>query len=294
MPKTKNKPANLEVKLPSKEAVFKKVVSEIKEESKSAMELQDAIHLIEGRESDERFEQARTTLENRLKKVKDPEEKATCYYYLLRLLLREHLLFETKEARDLYHEMWSNLMECEAAYRKRYTAKKDPTEKKIIRAQIIAFFQLADSYLNVLENIYYKRGFIEAKERTYENQMYFRNRHALFTGKHFTHLGHFFLDKTSRYGHSFGRWGITVLVFISLFAGVYAWIDWLSVKSMFATYANPSGFFDYFYFSLVTFTTLGYGDIVPVTVLEKVVSGLEVLLGFIMLGVFINLIQRKL
>lgn len=39
------------------------------------------------------------------------------------------------------------------------------------------------------------------------------------------------------------------------------------------------GFFDFLYFSLVTATTLGYGDIVPVTPAARVVVCIEVLLG---------------
>ncbi|MCF7836994.1 potassium channel family protein [Candidatus Gracilibacteria bacterium] len=90
-----------------------------------------------------------------------------------------------------------------------------------------------------------------------------------------------------------GRWGFTVLLFISFFAGIYALLDLVSPTSMFADYVNRSGFFDYFYFSTVTFTTLGYGDITPITIAEKLIAGIEVLLGFTMLGIFINLIKRR-
>jgi voltage-gated potassium channel Kch len=181
-------------------------------------------------------------------------------------------------------------------YRKKYKETKDKAERKILRSQVEAFFQLIDTYLATLEMFYQKRGFDTAHERAYEDRMHYRKDYAYFAGKHLKHMGHFFLDKTSRYGHSFGRWGITVVVFISFFAGLFALLDAISSTSMLAHYDFSSGstLVDYLYFSIVTFTTLGYGDIVPITAAEKLLCGFEVLTGFIMLGVLINLIKRRL
>jgi len=50
----------------------------------------------------------------------------------------------------------------------------------------------------------------------------------------------------------------------------------------------------YIYYSLVTFTTLGFGDIVPLTNWARVVVGLEVLVGYIMLGGLISIFANKL
>lgn len=280
------------LQLPAKEDVFQSIADESTLNG-SAMSLHDAVHFIEGREADDRFAEARKTLEKRIQETKEDEEQGTCNYYLLRLMLREHLLFENKEARDVYTKMRDSFFAAEKKYHRAFFKMKGGEEKKVLRSQIEAFYKLVDSYLVVLEKIYKKKGFLEASERIYEDKMHFRKRFAFFSGRHFAHLGHVFLDKTSRYGHSLGRWGLTVLLFISLFAGVFWFLDHNSTTSMFENYPNSSGVFDYFYFSVVTFTTLGYGDIVPVTVLEKVIVGIEVLLGFTMLGVLINLIKRR-
>jgi hypothetical protein len=279
------------IKLPSKEEVFRSVENE--NETESSMNLHEAMHFIEGREADDRFAEARKTLKKRIEETKEDEEQGTCNYYLLRLMLREHLLFENKEARDIYKKMRDSFLAAEKNYRKEFFKMKRGEEKKVLRSQIEAFYRLVDSYLVVLEKIYQKKGFLEASERSYEDKMHFRKRFAFFSGQHFAHLGHIFLDKTSRYGHSLGRWGLTVLLFISVFAGLFWILDYSSTTSMFADYTASSGFFDYFYFSVVTFTTLGYGDITPVTIAEKTIVGVEVLLGFTMLGVFINLIKRR-
>lgn len=52
--------------------------------------------------------------------------------------------------------------------------------------------------------------------------------------------------------------------------------------------------FDYFYFSTVTFATLGYGDIHPATTVGQVLACLEVASGFIMFGILLTLIAGRL
>ncbi|HEU0053943.1 MAG TPA: potassium channel family protein [Longimicrobium sp.] len=49
---------------------------------------------------------------------------------------------------------------------------------------------------------------------------------------------------------------------------------------------------DLFYFNVVTFTTLGYGDIVPVTATAKVVVAVENLLSFFLVALGIGLIVK--
>jgi len=291
MPQTKDSI----LELPATESVFQAISDENPEvaETLAGMNLRDAVHLIEGRETDQRFTEAKRAIDKQLAEACDAEEKATCYYYLLRLVLRGHMLFENKEARDLYAKMLENFHQREVEYKKDYFGVKDKEDKKIIHSQIDAFYQLIDIYFGTLEAVYSRRGLSSASERVYIEKMKFRRRHALFSGKHMKHLGHLFLEKTSHYGQSLGRWGVTVLLFITLFAVVYAALDYLSVGSMLAQYKNQNSLFDYFYFSVVTFTTLGYGDIVPVTIIEKIIVGVEVLLGFTMLGIFINLIKQR-
>jgi len=281
----------IETKLPSKKSVFREIISENSADDR--MNFHSAMHFIEGRDEDARFDEAQEVLQKRLEETEEAEERATCQYYLLRLLLREHLLFENQRARGIYQKMRTEFISAERDYKKTFFGTKRGESRKVLRSQIEAFYHLVDSYLIVLEKIYSKKGFLEASERTYVDKMHFRKRFALFSGRHFAHLGHFFLDKTSRYGHSFFRFAFTVLIFISAFAGIYALLEMISPTSMFANYATPSGAFDYFYFSVVIFTTLGLGDIVPVTIAEKATVGVEVLLGFTMLGVLISLVKRR-
>ena len=48
------------------------------------------------------------------------------------------------------------------------------------------------------------------------------------------------------------------------------------------------------YFSVVTFTTLGFGDISPISIIGKLYTIAEVLSGYTMFGVLITLVARKM
>lgn len=289
----------LRQKIAQEKTILKEIQQKLRQEKKrfpqkSQSRIHTAIRFIEGYEHNHQFKKAREILETEISLAQDLEEKGTGYYYLLRLLLHEHLVFENKEARELYQLMHKNFLAYENICKKEYHAAKTTKTQTKVKKNLKTFYQLVDSYFLILEEAYKKKGFREARDRTHEDKMHFRKRYHSVTGNHFKHIGHIFLDKTSRYGHSFGRWGITVLIFITIFAGSFAALDQLNNETMFLNYQTEPHPFDYFYFSIVTFTTLGYGDLVPVTPLEKLIVSIEVMLGFIMLGVFINLIQRRL
>ena len=55
-----------------------------------------------------------------------------------------------------------------------------------------------------------------------------------------------------------------------------------------------SHWYDYMYYSVVTFTTLGFGDIVPSQPWARFVVALEVVFGYIMLGGLISIFANKL
>ena len=55
-----------------------------------------------------------------------------------------------------------------------------------------------------------------------------------------------------------------------------------------------TSFWEGLYLSMVTITTLGYGDLTPESSVFKVVSGIEAMLGVLILGLFLNsLFQEK-
>jgi hypothetical protein len=92
---------------------------------------------------------------------------------------------------------------------------------------------------------------------------------------------------TSTYGESLRRWALTCGAVLCVFAALYA----------FGLVEPVHHWFDYLYFSVVTFTTLGYGDIHPTGVVGEVVVCLEVASGLVMFGLlltfFVNRFQRS-
>jgi hypothetical protein len=71
----------------------------------------------------------------------------------------------------------------------------------------------------------------------------------------------------------------------------YAWayhaLPWPTLKNA------PNGWLDDFYFSAVTFTTLGYGDIFPATGALKLVCASEALVGGLSLGLIVAGFSNK-
>jgi hypothetical protein len=96
---------------------------------------------------------------------------------------------------------------------------------------------------------------------------------------------------TSNYGESIGRWAATCLLVIMGFATAYRVTA--VVGSSGSTSDTSLGFFDYFYFSVITFSTLGYGDLHPIGVLGQALACLEVAAGFIMFGVLLSFVGNR-
>lgn len=92
---------------------------------------------------------------------------------------------------------------------------------------------------------------------------------------------------TSDCGRSFLRWaGWTGLVVV-LFAFLFGLVD--------IQYGlHDSSFLTRLYYSVVTLTTLGYGDIVPLSATGKVLVILEVILGYLTLGGLISILANKM
>lgn len=90
---------------------------------------------------------------------------------------------------------------------------------------------------------------------------------------------------TTKYWSSY-----VVLGFFSIMINfVYAFIYYALRNS----FLNIKDFGDCLYFSIVTFTTLGFGDITPVKHIAQFVVISEVIIGYMVLGVFVFLLSKK-
>lgn len=91
---------------------------------------------------------------------------------------------------------------------------------------------------------------------------------------------------TSDCGRSLPRWAGWTLALTALFGYLYHFlgIDYGAHETPLSPY----------YFSLVTLTTLGFGDVLPATLTAQVVVMCEVVLGYLMLGGLLSLFASKM
>jgi hypothetical protein len=85
---------------------------------------------------------------------------------------------------------------------------------------------------------------------------------------------------TANYGESLGRWFFSCLATLFLFCILFC---------ITGSIGPVTHTFDYLYFSTITFSTLGYGDIHPISTIGQVLSCLEVCSGFLMFGILLTL-----
>ena len=90
-------------------------------------------------------------------------------------------------------------------------------------------------------------------------------------------------------GRSLARWCGMILILTVIYAVIY--------QNVGIDYGDYPTAFSPYYFSVVTITTLGYGDVLPTTVAGQVAAVSQVVLGYMMLGgllaIFSNKIARR-
>ena len=111
---------------------------------------------------------------------------------------------------------------------------------------------------------------------------------------------------SSDYGRSLALWASWSILFVFLFAIAYRFPfpAWMSLGLVDLTphfhqitgaySGQPLTFWDCFYFSVVTFTTLGFGDVVADNTAARFLVTLEVIFGYVMLGGLISIFANKL
>ena len=91
-------------------------------------------------------------------------------------------------------------------------------------------------------------------------------------------------------GRSLGRWAGWSLLLALLFAFLF----WHLGSNSFDTQHLEFNLLTMFYYSVVTFTTLGFGDIIPKTTIAAMCVTVEVILGYVMIGGLITIFASKL
>lgn len=91
---------------------------------------------------------------------------------------------------------------------------------------------------------------------------------------------------TSDCGRSFGRWAFWTALIAILFAVAYGFVD--------IDYGEYETGLSPLYYSVVTMTTLGYGDVLPASTGGQIVAMIQVVLGYVMLGGVLSIFATKM
>lgn len=91
---------------------------------------------------------------------------------------------------------------------------------------------------------------------------------------------------TSDCGRSYLRWALWTLLFALVFSGLYEMVD--------IDFGDNKTALSAFYFSTVTLTTLGYGDVLPVSQTAQAVVITQVVIGYVMLGGLLSIFSTKM
>lgn len=100
--------------------------------------------------------------------------------------------------------------------------------------------------------------------------------------------GHLFRVMTSGYGLKLHRITFTLIAFVSIFSVINYYY-----RDDFFGHGVICSPLDSIYFTVVTLTTLGYGDIVPQTGFGKIVVAGEVMLGIVIIFLFLSSISSR-
>lgn len=251
------------------------------------MDFQEAIRKIEERGDFNRYAEVKPAFEEQLKSLKkhDFTERGLCNYYLLVSYLKAQLVHETEESKEFYEAMDKAFLIQEKTYR--------TNPKKFSPDEIKDFYHLMERCYNSLEFLYEKHDFKSRRNRAYQSKMQFRKNAFFFNKEYANWLEYVFLDLTCRYGTSLVRWAVTTIIFMLGMALLYKLVD-LSLTPSQHMVPATGHWYDYIYFSVIITTTVGLGDVVPLSIIGKLLVSIQAFIGFLMLGVFIGLIQKKL
>ena len=87
-------------------------------------------------------------------------------------------------------------------------------------------------------------------------------------------------------GRSIFRWGAWTVLVAVIYGLLFMMVD--------VDYGSHETFLSPLYYSVVTFTTLGYGDVLPASAAAQVMAVSEVVLGYVSLGGLLSIMANKL
>jgi len=167
--------------------------------------------------------------------------------------------------------------------------KKDQIENHILQEKMENFYEAQEIYL-LLKNNFHSIGrykdeswaFKKEKDMERKSNCHFKTLHKW--------LWSCFLNGIFGYGEQPSKVIVSAILVILLFASFFMISGISNVGIGFNTSNN---FLDCFYFSTVTFTTLGYGDFRPLEGWGRILAGSEAFIGAFMMALFVYTFARR-
>lgn len=156
---------------------------------------------------------------------------------------------------------------------------------------------MKDSYISkanqfrMLKENYHTIGEYDNEDEAFVEYMRYKRRS---TASFFKKLGYYIIDNIGKYGTSPFRVFNAMIVTIMSFGFVFS--DYISITEI-ATkeelHQGYNGLIQGVYFSLITFLTIGYGDISPINTITAFLAGVEGFAGLFLMSYFTVAIVRK-
>jgi tetratricopeptide (TPR) repeat protein len=148
-------------------------------------------------------------------------------------------------------------------------------------------------------------GLDDVSDYFYVQQREYERRAFKIQSQYPKYFGYLLWKITSMYGTSLGRWLFLSLLITVSFGICYANYPCPSLVpdeiEKLLTAIKPeikitglNNFFSPYYYSIVSFTTLGYGDIMPANLSAQIFFVVEVFTGYMMLGGLLTVFSKKL
>lgn len=196
------------------------------------------------------------------------------------------------------------LTDAQEFYVRIYNAFNFDLDNKILKVYKENYLDISNYYL-ALKNLSSSLGLRELADYFFAKENYYKKNDAFKRRKIVKFLVYQTWETTCNYGTSAKRWLLFSLILILIFGAIYSSFpcpsyvpttisNALSLLSPSINIVSVNNWYTPFYFSIVTFTTLGFGDVTPLNLAAQLWISLEVIIGYIMLGGLITIFTRKL
>ena len=166
-------------------------------------------------------------------------------------------------------------------------------DRIIIQEKENNYSQARSIYLS-LKNYFKKEGMYDISGEYYFREKLMENKCNLEDKKYFEWIFSSFFNLIAGYGERCLRVIIGWFVIIFGYAFIYYYFSGIYNGMAYKITSYNAKFLEAIYFSIVTFTTLGFGDLAPKPGLFQLIASSEALLGAIFMALFIFVFARKM